>query len=114
MTCLNFPNRVIFYLFVTTILVALATAPSRAQDVITTVAGSTWVPRGGEAATNASLGRVQGVEVDPLGNVFVADPDSHLVLKISPQGVLSVVAGNGVNAFGGDGGPATAASLVAP
>jgi len=97
------------------VLVLLSTSAARAQGVITTVAGSTWVFRGvGGLAVNAPLGQVQGVAVDSAGNVFVADTDNSLVVKVSPSGTLQVVAGNGVAGFSGDGGPATGASLNWP
>jgi len=86
-----------------------------AQNVITTVAGSQWVFRGdGGPAVNAPLGWIRGVAVDSSGSAFAADPDNHLVVKISPAGVLSVVAGNGTQGFSGDGGLATSASLRDP
>jgi uncharacterized protein (TIGR03437 family) len=84
-------------------------------QVITTVAGGQWVFRGdGGLATKAPLGLITSVAVDATGNVYAADPDNSLVAKISPAGVLTVVAGNGVAGFRGDGGPATGASLAGP
>ena len=89
--------------------------PCHAQGVITTVAGSTFVFRGdGGPATDASLGFIQGLALDSAGNVFAADSGTHLVVKISPTGVLTVVAGNEIRGFSGDGGPATSASLNSP
>ena len=86
-----------------------------AQGVITTVAGSTFVFRGdGGPATDASLGFIQGLALDSAGNVFAADSGTHLVVKISPTGALTVVAGNEIRGFSGDGGPATSASLNSP
>ena len=88
---------------------------SRAQGVISTVAGTTWSFSGdGGPATDAPLGFLHGVAVDAAGNVFAADGDNHLVVKISPAGVLTVVAGNGFAGYSGDGGPATSASLFSP
>jgi len=85
----------------------------RAQNVITTVAGSTWVFRGDAGpATSAPLGHMQGVAVDAAGNVYASDIGNSLVVKVSPSGILTVVAGNGVGGFSGDGGPATNASLT--
>jgi sugar lactone lactonase YvrE len=52
--------------------------------------------------------------MDTAGNVYVADTSNQMVFKISPAGVLTIVAGNGVTGFSGDGGPATMASLNAP
>ena len=86
-----------------------------AQGVITTVAGSTFVFRGdGGPATDASLGFIRGLAVDSAGNVFAADSGNHLVVKISTTDVLTVVAGNAIRGFSGDGGPATSASLNGP
>ena len=88
---------------------------SLAQDIITTAAGATWTfPGDGGAATDAPLGEVQAVAIDAAGNVFAADTGNNLVVKISPTGVLTVVAGNGIRGFSGDGGPATSASLNQP
>jgi DNA-binding beta-propeller fold protein YncE len=45
--------------------------------------------------------------------LYVADRDNNLVVKVS-SGVMTVVAGNGIPGFSGDGGPATGASLNDP
>ena len=105
------------FLLLVTLLVqcALLVPACSAQGIITTVAGSTWIFRGdGGPAVNAPLGGVAGVAVDSAGNVFAADSGNCLVVKVSPAGTLKVVAGNGVQGFSGDGGPATAASLGYP
>ena len=84
-------------------------------QVITTVAGGQWVFRGdGGRATGASVGEIGALAVDSAGNVFVADFGNNLVFKISPSGVLTVVAGNGLFGLSGDGGAATAAALNIP
>ena len=89
--------------------------PCHAQGVITTVAGSEWIfPVGPLPGTDAPLGQVTGIAVDSTGNVFATDEDNNLVVKISPTGELTVVAGNGIDGFSGDGGPATSASLLGP
>ncbi len=97
---------------------SLFTLHSNAQGVITTVAGSTWnffdhFTPGGPAA-NAPLGGVVGVAIDSAGNVFAVDGDNNLLVKVSAAGVLTVIAGNGIAGFSGDGGPATSASLNFP
>jgi uncharacterized protein (TIGR03437 family) len=85
------------------------------SQVTTTVAGSTWIFRGDSgSAVNAPLGRIAGVAVDSAGNVFAADQDNNLVVKVSTTGAITVVAGNGLQGFSGDGGPATSASLFRP
>jgi len=83
-----------------------------AQGVITTVAGTTWRFTGdGGPATNAPLGDLWGIAVDSAGNVLAVDMENHLVVRIAPNGILTVVAGTGTPGFSGDGGPATRAML---
>ena len=85
------------------------------QSIITTVAGVGRVFQGDDGpATSATLGGVRGIAVDPAGNIFVTDGDNNIVVKIAPSGTLTVVAGNGIKAFSGDGGPATSASFRGP
>jgi uncharacterized protein (TIGR03437 family) len=56
-----------------------------------------------------------GIVVDRNGNKYVSSPSRHQVMKISPTGVTSNFAGRqNINAFGGDGGTATSASLNTP
>ena len=71
---------------------ALAVAPCRtsyAQGLITTIAGNGRFLRGdGGPAINAQLGQVVGVATDASGNVYATDPTNHVLVKISPSGVL--------------------------
>ena len=88
---------------------------SYAQGVITTVAGTDWVfPKTSVPALTASLGQVRGIAVDIGGNVFLTDQDNSMVMRISPDGMLTVLAGNGSWGFSGEGGQATSASLSYP
>jgi trimeric autotransporter adhesin len=99
----------------TRFLVVLLVCHAAVAQIITTIAGTDFsFPSGSLAAVNAPLGAVTGVAVDAAGNVFVVDPDNNLVLGISANGTLNVVAGNGIPGFSGDGGPATSASLGGP
>jgi uncharacterized protein (TIGR03437 family) len=86
----------------------------RAQGVITTIAGVDPTFTGcGQLATNVPIGYVNGVAVDTAGNVYFTDPLEHLVLKIAAaDGTLSVVAGNGIAGYSGDGGPAKSAAIA--
>jgi len=66
-------------------------------------------------ALNANLNLPWEVAVDLQGNYYVAaGGGSSRVFKISPSGLLTVVAGNGFAGYSGDGGPAQAAELHNP
>ena len=83
------------------------------QNVVTTIAGIDSVFSGdGMPATSVPLGYVNGVATDNAGNVYFTDPLEHLVLKLSTDGTLSVIAGNGVAGYSGDGGPANLAAIA--
>src|SRR5258708_1391392 len=86
------------------------------QGVMTTFAGTDWVFNGdGKPALEAPLGFVSGVAIDPSdGNPVFADYQNCIVGKIKPNGILSVIAGNGFCLDSGDRGPATSAGLYSP
>ena len=88
-----------------------------AAGVITTVAGSgRFGSAGGDggAAVAARLWEPSGVAVDGAGNLYIADRRNDRIRKVDAAGVITTVAGDGTEGFGGDGGPATAAQLDGP
>jgi uncharacterized protein (TIGR03437 family) len=80
---------------------------------IQTVAGSD-IAAEGVPALSAVLSQTEGIAVDSIGTVYVADADNNRVRKITPDGRIQTVAGSGVAGFAGDGGPAAAALLSHP
>jgi len=68
---------------------------------------------GGEARL-AKIYQPRQIAVDGSNNVYFADFSNHRVRKIDTRGIISTVAGNGTQGFGGDGGPATAAQVANP
>ena len=80
---------------------------------IDTVAGSDWVGDNG-AATQGLLFQTEGIAADPVGNLYVSDAADHRVRRVTPAGIITTVAGTGVQGFSGDGGPAGAAQLNSP
>jgi DNA-binding beta-propeller fold protein YncE len=55
------------------------------------------------------------VALDAAGNVYIADTINHRIRLVdAPTGIIYTIAGNGVNGFSGDGGPALAAEISFP
>ena len=65
--------------------------------IISTVAGNGAGGFSGDGgpATQAGLFFPFGVAVDSSGNLFIADTDNVRIRKVTPQGIISTVAGNG-------------------
>ena len=84
--------------------------------IITTVAGNGIAGYGGDGgpATQASLNTPSGVAVDSIGNLYIADRFNHRVRIVDPTGIINTFAGNGIQGFTGDGGPATSAEIGNP
>ena len=68
----------------------------------------------GGKAKSAELYAPVGVAISPDGSLFIADTNNHRVRRIDHGGNIVTFAGTGRAAFGGDGGPATAADLNLP
>jgi hypothetical protein len=71
----------------------------------------------GGSARSAQLNSPQGVAVDHLGNIFIADSGDRRVRAVIPSGGIGPYAGTGSPCFGGtcgDGGPALQATLGNP
>ena len=85
-----------------------------AQPVISTIGGGGEPASGngdGGSATRARISEPVGIAVDPAGNVYLAERYSFTVRKISTSGVITTVAGNGTQAYNGDGIQATSAGM---
>jgi sugar lactone lactonase YvrE len=52
--------------------------------------------------------------VDARGNLFIADTENHRIRKVTPDGTITTVVGNGELGFSGDGGPANSARIHFP
>src|SRR5262249_47284938 len=68
----------------------------------------------GGPAVSAHFAYPNSVALDGSGNLIVADTDNYRIRKITPDGFVSSVAGNGLYGFCGDGGASTLAQLAAP
>jgi large repetitive protein len=69
----------------------------------------------GGPAINAQLNNPYGVQVDPAGDIYISDSDSHVIRKVNiATGLISTIAGTATAGYSGDGGPAATAQLNVP
>lgn len=90
---------------------------SASTGIITTVAGNgTYGYAGdGSAATSAELYGPSGVFVDGSGNLLIAEEGNLRIRKVSAStGIITTIAGNGMQGYAGDGAVATNAELNIP
>jgi sugar lactone lactonase YvrE len=68
-----------------------------ASAIITTVAGngSAGFSGDGGPATRATLNRPEGVAVDRLGNIYIADSGNHRIRRVAADGIITTLAGGG-------------------
>jgi sugar lactone lactonase YvrE len=85
------------------------------SGTITTIAGNGTSGYSGDGglAIRASLANPQGISVDPLGNLYIADSSNYVIRMVDTAGIIHTVAGNHTRGFSGDGGPATSAQISA-
>ena len=85
------------------------------SGTLTRVAGNgrAGVSGDGGPALNAQLQYPDGIAIDTLGNIYVADRTANLIRRIS-GGNISTYAGTGAAGYSGDGGPASAAQFNSP
>jgi trimeric autotransporter adhesin len=82
-------------------------------QIITTFAGTGFSGYNGEniPATDANISGPKGLATDAQGNIYVAVSGEYRVRKITPDGIITTIAGDGTYGFSGDGGPAVNAQL---
>jgi len=86
--------------------------------IITTPAGNSYAGYSGDggSALVASLNTPQGIAVDSMGNIFIADTGNYVIREVTASnGNINTVAGmQGVQGSAGDGGLALNATLTDP
>jgi sugar lactone lactonase YvrE len=93
------------------VLLAVVVAPLQAQTV-STVAGGYIGDRG--PATSAGLIAPWDAAFDFRGNLYIADHSDSRIRRVDTSGNISTIAGNGICAYSGDGGPAVKAQICFP
>lgn len=83
------------------------------NGIISTIAGTGKSGYSGDGgpAINAKIGSVYGMDIGPDGSVYIADSSSNRIRRISPDGIITTIAGTGKYEFSGDGGPALKAGI---
>jgi len=86
------------------------------DGIISTVVGTGEQGYSGDGglAELAQLSNPTDISVAPDGSLYIADFSSSSIRHVTPDGIISTVAGTGVGGFSGDGGPANLAQLAAP
>ncbi len=83
---------------------------------IATIAGDGYASFTGDTAvaTSAEVNHPEDVAVDSSFNVYIADTLNGAIRKITNDGLINTVVGDGSIGFAGDGGAATSAGLIEP
>jgi hypothetical protein len=83
---------------------------------LTLVAGTGEGGFGGDGgpATMARLFAPHDLAFNSAGDLLIADTFNHRIRRVDRRGTITTVAGNGLAAYSGDGGPARQASLNTP
>jgi uncharacterized protein (TIGR03437 family) len=86
------------------------------NGIITTVAGTGVGGFSGDGgpATQAQLYYPHGIAMDQQGNLYIADYTNQRIRKVSTNGIIETIAGQGKPGLFGDGGPGTLALLNYP
>ena len=116
---IHYPNGLAIdasYLYISLFSQQIVCKLELATGILSTIAGngSNSYSGDGGPALAAGLGYPSGLSVTASGEIYIADYNNNRIRKIDASGIITTVAGNGIAAFSGDGGPATSASINLP
>ncbi|MGD0648786.1 MAG: Ig-like domain repeat protein [Acidobacteriaceae bacterium] len=111
-------------LYLAALLLFALTAPLHGQAILTVTPGRTSNATAGTGAvgysgdtgpaTTASLAEPAAVAYDAAGNLYLADASNDVIREISTTGMITTLAGTGIEGYSGDGAAATSAQLDTP
>jgi sugar lactone lactonase YvrE len=83
------------------------------DGTIATFAGTGTQGFGGDggSALDASFDQPNGLALADDGTVYIADRGNFRIRRVTPDGVIDTIAGNGIEGLAGDGGPALEAQF---
>ncbi len=84
------------------------------SGTINTIAGGGSLLGDGGPATAAQLNAPFGVALDASNNLYISDQYNNRIRMVNTSGTINTFAGNGIAAYSGDGGQATAAEISLP
>lgn len=86
------------------------------NGIITTISGPFMDMCSGDGLlfSQASMKAISGLAFDQSGNLYISDFGCSKVRKVNTSGIITTIAGNGVDGYSGDGGLATNANLNYP
>jgi uncharacterized protein (TIGR03437 family) len=68
----------------------------------------------GGPASSAQISKPVGLTFDAAGSIYFTDTNNSRIRKITPDGIITTIAGSRFTGYSGDGGPATSAALSFP
>jgi len=95
----------------------LVKASGPSAGLMQTIAGDTYAGYMGDgllALGHSEFSGPEDVALDSLGNIYIADTGNAYIRKITTDGMLNSIAGDGSIGYSGDGGLATGAGLYQP
>ena len=111
---MSYPLTRIFVVFLIFMMGVINVTDAQIIDHYAGTAGYSGWAGDGMPATMAQLDYPIDITVDIDGNVYIADMNNHAIRKITPNGIISTIAGSPGAGYSGDGGPATLAKLNKP
>ncbi|HTF27913.1 MAG TPA: hypothetical protein VK625_03665, partial [Flavitalea sp.] len=111
---MSYPLTRIFVVFLIFMMGVINMTDAQIIDHYAGVAGYPGWAGDGMPATMAQMDYPVDITVDIDGNVYIADMNNHAIRKITPNGIISTIAGSPGAGYSGDGGPATLAKLNKP